>query len=236
MRITLTRSLLCIFMACLSFTASAQDTILQADSLQKPRIQKFYFGIGIGSVKTIVRDFEPNISDYFTSTGIPEDSLLRYKPVGLAGLYVGFVFTYNFTPSVFARFSPGIMIGNCIGYKYSNGVAEFRRTITVRYFNLPLHIGYTFTGKRLRPVVVAGGTLNMDYNNQYKRQNNHFFTADAGLALEIKLGKMIFAPEFRYGHALNSTIVTRFRKQGGEFADRMRLNTMTIVLNLKGGG
>jgi hypothetical protein len=99
--------------------------------------------------------------------------------------------------------------------------------------DFPLGLVYKVSEKKNKPFVSVGLNLRA-LPGRNGEGSTRFAAASLGIGLERKIGRLIICPEIRYSKGLNPVLINRINNSVPTLTDRMKLDSFSVVINLKG--
>lgn len=227
------RWLIPVTLCMLVFSLPAQDPAFKQDDLQeeKQKPENLSFGFCFGMSNFLLKLREADI--YHAAPGY-QDSINTITARGKMGLMVGVMVEWKMNQRFAVRTNPSILFNNyAVYYNRTNGRTDFMVSEN-SFLEIPVHLAYRWPSKKIIPLMWAGSSFKFDYTKpKDARSLTRFWSLDAAFSFEKKLGRMVVAPEIRYSLALSDVTLNR-RMDMPTLMDRMRLNTIYLVLNFKG--
>ncbi len=197
---------------------------------------KYYFGITGGFNNAQYRVFH---SDFFTNT----DSVSIATPTWAAGLQVGLVGNYRFTPHAGVRLAPQFAITSKnlqYNFKYQKDTTIVIESIML---HVPLH--FKFSSDRItnfRFHAFAGGKLDYDFNsNTRSRRNDEVirirpvdYGYEIGFGFDFYYPNYILSPEVKISNGLGNVQFRDNKIITSKVFDA--INTRMIMFSITIGG
>jgi len=214
-----------------SIQVSAQDTLALNDSLKK-QPEKVLFGFSIGSMTNLVRQAELDIYHLEQLDGLP-DTIRNMSVIGRGGLYVALLLEIRLNKNLFVRFNPGLGFASYLSYEFDDPYGRRKKIKPLELLDFPLGLLYKIPDKKTKPFVSAGINLRAIVRRAEEKPMR-YAAATLGIGLERKMGRFIVCPEIRYSLGLNPVLINRLSNSIPTLTDRMKLDSFSVVLNLKG--